>query len=150
MSGFGGRHAEAASMNTVLFACVQNAGRSQMAAAWFNLLSDPAKARAISAGTSPGPRVHPEVVAAMNEVGVDLSAAATSKLTAELAQRAQVLITMGCGDQCPVVPSVKRDDWPLEDPKGQPLARVREIRDEIRQRVETLLEHEGWRQSTGG
>ena len=132
-------------MKTVLFACVHNAGRSQMAAAWFNLLSDPAKARAISAGTEPGARVHPEVVAAMSEVGVDLSGASTSKLTAELAQGAQMLITMGCGDQCPVVPGLKRDDWPLEDPKGKPLARVREIRDEIRWRVEKLLEEEDWR-----
>ena len=134
-------------MITVLFACVHNAGRSQMAAAWFNLLSDPAKARAISAGTAPGSHVHPEVVAAMNEVGVDLSAAVTSKLTLELAQRAQLLITMGCGDQCPVVPGLRRDDWPLEDPKGQPVARVREIRDEIRRRVETLLQQEGWRRT---
>jgi arsenate reductase len=115
-----------------------------MAAAWFNLLSDPAKAHAISAGTDPGPRVHPEVVAAMSELGIDLSAAQTSRLTTELAQRAQLLITMGCGDQCPVVPGLKRDDWPLEDPKGKPLARVRAIRDEIRQRVQTLLEQEGW------
>ena len=134
-------------MNTVLFACVHNAGRSQMAAAWFNLLSDPTKARAISAGTDPGPRVHPEVVDVMREVGIDLSSAPASKLTTELAERAQLLITMGCGDQCPVVPGLKRDDWPLEDPKSQPLVRVREIRDEIRQRVETLLEHEGWRLS---
>ena len=132
-------------MNTVLFACVHNAGRSQMAAAWFNLLTDPERARAISAGTDPGPRVHPEVVAVMNEVGVDLSAAPTSKLTSELAQQAQLLITMGCGDQCPVVPGSRRDDWPLEDPKGQSIARVREIRDDIRQRVETLIEREGWR-----
>lgn len=136
-------------MNTVLFACVHNAGRSQMAAAWFNLLSDPAKARAISAGTEPGPRVHPEVVAAMGEVGFDLSGVPTSKLTTDLAQRAQVLITMGCGDQCPVVPGVKRDDWPLEDPKGKSIARVREIRDEIRGRVEALLEREGWRKAAG-
>lgn len=132
-------------MNTVLFACVHNAGRSQMAAAWFNLLADQGKARAISAGTDPGPRVHPEVVAAMSEVGVDLSGASTSRLTTDLAQQAQMLVTMGCGDQCPVVPGLKRDDWPLEDPKGQPIARVREIRDEIRRRVETLLEREGWR-----
>jgi arsenate reductase len=115
-----------------------------MAAAWFNLLTDPTKARAISAGTDPGPHVHPEVVAAMREVGVDLSMAPTSRLTTELAQRAQLLITMGCGDQCPVVPGLKRDDWPLEDPKGKSIARVREIRDEIRQRVETLLERERW------
>ena len=136
-------------MNTVLFACVHNAGRSQMAAAWFNLLSDPTQARAISAGTDPGPSVHPEVVVAMNEVGVDLSGAPTSKLTTELAQRSEMLITMGCGDQCPVVPGLKRDDWPLEDPKDKPMARVREIRDEIRQRVQTLLEREGWRKATG-
>ncbi len=132
-------------MNTVLFACVHNAGRSQMAAAWFNLLSDPMMARAVSAGTEPGPRVHPEVVTAMNEVGVDLSAASTSKLTSELAQRAQLLITMGCGDQCPVVPGLERDDWPLEDPKGKPLEQVRRIRDEIRDRVTDLLETQGWR-----
>jgi arsenate reductase (thioredoxin) len=134
-------------MNTVLFACVHNAGRSQMAAAWFNVLVDPTKAHAISAGTDPGPRVHPEVVDAMREVGLDLSGSRTSKLTTELAERAQMLITMGCGDHCPVVPGIKRDDWPLDDPKGQPLTRVRGIRDEIRARVETLLEREGWRQA---
>jgi arsenate reductase (thioredoxin) len=134
---------------TVLFACVHNAGRSQMAAAWFNQLSDPTKARAISAGTEPGPGVHPEVVAAMSEVGFDLSGAPTTKLTTDVAHLAQMLITMGCGDQCPVVPGLKRDDWPFEDPKGKPIARVREIRDAIRQRVETLLEHEGWRKTTG-
>jgi arsenate reductase (thioredoxin) len=131
-------------MKTVLFACVHNAGRSQMAAAWFKLLADPAKARAISAGTEPGTRVHPEVVKAMVEVGLDLSAATTTKLTPDLAREAQWLITMGCGDQCPVLPGLKRDDWPLEDPKGKPIERVREIRDAIRQRVEMLLEHEGW------
>jgi arsenate reductase len=99
----------------------------------------------MSAGTDPGTRVHPEVVDAMREVGIDLSGAPTSKLTPELAGRAQMLITMGCGDECPVVPGLKRDDWPLEDPKGRPLARVREIREEIRQRVEALLDQEGWR-----
>jgi arsenate reductase len=132
-------------VKTVLFACVHNAGRSQMAAAWFNRLADPDKARALSAGTDPGPRVHPEVEAAMREAGVDLSAAPTTKLTVDLARQAQLLITMGCGDRCPVVPGLGRDDWALEDPKGQPIARVREIRDEIRQRVETLVEREGWR-----
>ena len=132
-------------VKTVLFACVHNAGRSQMAAAWFNRFADPGKARALSAGTDPGPRVHPEVDAAMREAGVDLSAATTTKLTPELARQAQLLITMGCGDRCPIVPGLERDDWPLEDPKGQPIARVREIRDEIRARVERLLEHEGWR-----
>lgn len=136
-------------MTTVLFACVQNAGRSQMAAAWFTLLSDPARARAISAGTAPAPRVHPEVVAAMSEVGVDLSEAPTSKLTSDLARQAHMLITMGCGDQCPVVPGLERDDWPLDDPKGKSIERVREIRDDIRRRVETLLEHKGWRHPSG-
>jgi arsenate reductase len=131
-------------MNVVLFACVHNAGRSQMAAAWFNRLADPAKARAISAGTDPGSRVHPEVINAMNEVGVDLSKAGTTRLTTEVAQQAQMLITMGCGDQCPVVPGARRDDWPLEDPKGKPIAQVRAIRDDIRQRVEALLVDEGW------
>ena len=131
-------------MKTVLFACVHNAGRSQMAAAWFNSLSDPTKAHAISAGTEPGPRVHPEVVTAMSEVGFDLSGAPTTKLTPELAASASVLITMGCGDQCPVVPGVKRADWPLEDPKGKPIDAVRVIRDEIRSRVEKLVEKEGW------
>jgi len=135
-------------MQTVLFACVHNAGRSQMAAAWFNLLADPAKARAQSAGTEPGVRVHPEVAEVMREVGVDLSAAIPSRLSDDLARQAQWLITMGCGDRCPVVPGLRRDDWPLDDPKGQPLERVREIRDEIRARVEGLLAHEGW--SRGG
>src|SRR4029453_3530351 len=124
-------------MNTVLFACVHNAGRSQMAAAWFNLLTDPTKARAISAGTDPGPRVHPEVGTAMSAVGGDLSGAPTSRLASGLGQRAQMVITMGCGDQCPVVPGLKRDDWPLEDPKGKDLARVRAIRDEIRSEEHT-------------
>ena len=131
-------------MTTVLFACVHNAGRSQMAAAWFNALADPAKARAISAGTNPGSRVHPEVVAAMSEVGVDLSGASTRKLTPELAAGAEMLITMGCGDQCPVVPGLKRDDWPLEDPKGKSVEVVRAIRDDIRGRVQALAEAEGW------
>jgi arsenate reductase (thioredoxin) len=135
-------------MKTVLFACVHNAGRSQMAAAWFNELADPLRARAISAGTDPGPRVHPEVITAMREVGVDLVSAATAKLTPELAEQAQLLVTMGCGDECPYVPGAKRDDWPLEDPKGKPIERVREIRDEIRDRVQALIEHEGWSQSS--
>ena len=131
-------------MKTVLFACIHNAGRSQMAAAWFNLLADPAKARAISAGTEPGPRVHPEVVTAMSEAGVDLSHAPTTPLTADLARQAQLLVTMGCGDRCPMVPGAQRDDWPLEDPKGKPLVAVRAIRDDIRDRVRGLIEREGW------
>jgi len=131
-------------MNTVIFACIHNAGRSQMAAAWFNALADSKKVRAISAGTDPGTRVHPEVMEAMREVGVDLSDRTPQKLTDELAHGAQMLITMGCGEQCPVVPGLRRDDWPLEDPKGKPVARVREIRDDVRARVVALLQREGW------
>jgi arsenate reductase (thioredoxin) len=131
-------------MNTVIFACIHNAGRSQMAAAWFNALADATKARAISAGTDPGTRVHPEVLDAMREVGVDLNDRKPQKLTDELARSAQMLVTMGCGEQCPVVPGLRRDDWPLEDPKGKPIARVREIRDDVRARVIDLLRREGW------
>jgi arsenate reductase len=131
-------------MTTVLFACVHNAGRSQMAAAWFNALAGPDRARAISAGTQPASRVHPEVIAVMGEAGFDLAGAATTKLTPELAARASMLITMGCGDECPVVPGVARDDWPLDDPKGKPIEAVRAIRDEIRARVQALIERQGW------
>jgi arsenate reductase len=132
-------------VKTVIFACVHNAGRSQMAAAFFNTLANPAKARALSAGTHPGDRVHPEVVAVMQEVGIDLSGARPRKLTADLAAEAQLLITMGCGDECPVVPGVRRDDWPLDDPKGQSFERVRAIRDDIRARVEALVVQESAR-----
>jgi arsenate reductase len=130
-------------MKTVIFACVHNAGRSQMAAALFNRLADPSKARGISAGTNPGERVHPEVVAVMGEEGVDLSVARPQRLTEELARGAQLLITMGCGDECPYVPGLRRDDWPLEDPKGKSVERVREIRDDIRRRVAALVRAEG-------
>jgi len=129
---------------TVIFACIHNAGRSQMAAAWFNALADAAKARAVSAGTEPGTRVHPEVLEAMREVGIDLGGRTPQKLTDDLAHGAQMLITMGCGEQCPVVPGLRRDDWPLEDPKEKPIARVREIRDHVRARVVDLLRREGW------
>ena len=131
-------------MKIVLFACVHNAGRSQMAAAWFNRLADSSRARAVSAGTNPGPHVHPEVVTAMREVGIDLAGATTTRLTPKLAGQAQMLVTMGCGDECPYVPGAQRDDWPLEDPKGRPIERVREIRDEIRDRIQALVEREGW------
>ncbi|MDZ4077224.1 MULTISPECIES: arsenate reductase ArsC [Hydrocarboniphaga] len=131
-------------MQTVIFACVHNAGRSQMSAAFFNEMADPAKARAISAGTHPADRVHPEVLDAMREIGIDLAGARPQRLTADLAQAAELLITMGCGDECPYVPGLRRDDWPLQDPKGQGGHRVREIRDEIRQRVQRLIETEGW------
>src|SRR5207237_7103482 len=90
-------------MNTVIFACIHNAGRSQMAAAFFNAMADHSKARAVSAGTQPAERIHPEVVAAMDEIGIDLSKARPQRLTTELAKTASVLVTMGCGDACPVV-----------------------------------------------
>ena len=132
---------------TVLFACVHNAGRSQMAAAWFNKLADPGKASALSAGTQPGTRVHREVIDAMKEVGIDLSSQEPKVLSAELARTATLLITMGCGDACPCVPGLRRQDWPIEDPKGKPLERVREIRREIEGRVWQLLVSESWQAS---
>jgi arsenate reductase len=128
---------------TVLFACVHNAGRSQMAAAWFNRLADPACARAISAGTEPAARVHPEVVAVMAEAGIDLSGVTPTLLSEALAQQAQMLITMGCGDQCPVVPGAIRDDWPLPDPTGQSIDHVRALREVIRARVGALVARHG-------
>jgi arsenate reductase len=131
-------------VSTVLFACVHNAGRSQMAAAWFNKLADPTKARAISAGTEPATRVHPEVVVAMREVGIDLAAVAPRKLTDDLAAGVSVFVTMGCGEACPVVPGIEREDWPLDDPKGQPTERVREIRNEVERRVRRLIAKRGW------
>jgi arsenate reductase len=115
-----------------------------MAAAFFNELADPARARALSAGTRPGTQVHSEVVAAMREAGIDLSRALPQPLTPELASSANYLITMGCGEECPFVPGVKRADWPLADPKNQPLERVREIRDEIHKQVAALIVEEGW------
>ena len=129
---------------SVLFACVHNAGRSQMAAAWFNLLANPARARATSAGTDPASHVQPEVVTVMREVGIDLANARTTKLTPDSARQVSMLVTMGCGDQCPLVAGVERDDWPMEDPKRQSVAKVREIREEIRRRVEALLRRKGW------
>jgi arsenate reductase len=137
-------------MKTVLFACVHNAGRSQMAAAWFNALAGANKARAISAGTAPGARVHPEVVHVMNEVGVDLSREVPRLLSNELARTVALLVTMGCGEACPALPGLRRADWPLEDPKGKPLPRVRQIRDEIRVRIERLLHEEGWARGADG
>jgi protein-tyrosine-phosphatase len=130
-------------MLKVIFACVHNAGRSQMAAAFFNQLADRRGAEAISAGTEPGLRVHPEVLAVMQEVGIDLSYAKPQKLTDDLAREAQLLITMGCGDKCPYVPGLRRDDWPLKDPKGLPIEEVRAIRDDIKWRVQALLNSEG-------
>jgi arsenate reductase len=131
-------------MQTVLFACVHNAGRSQMAAALFNALADARRARAVSAGTEPGERVYPDVVAVLREAGIELPDARPQRLTEELARGAQLLVTMGCGESCPVVPGLRRQDWPLEDPRGKPIDRVRAIRDEIRGRVEALIAAEGF------
>jgi arsenate reductase len=132
-------------MKTFLFACVHNAGRSQMSAAFFNALADPSKARGVSAGTEPGDRVHPEVVEAMKEVGIDLSNVKPQIITPKMAAEVNYLVTMGCGAVCPVIPQIRREDWPLEDPKGKPIERVREIRDDIKRRIEALVERFGVR-----
>jgi arsenate reductase (thioredoxin) len=134
-------------VKTVIFACVHSAGRSQMAAAFLNAKADGSRVRAVSAGTQPAAGVHPEVVAAMREVGLDLSAATPRLLTADLAREAALLVTMGCGDACPAVPGLRRDDWALSDPKGRPLEEVRRIRDEIRDRVAALVSAEGWQRA---
>lgn len=130
-------------MLKVIFACVHNAGRSQMAAAFFNQLADPRKAEAVSAGTEPSARVHPEVQSVMREIGIDLGNVKPQKLTEELVKNARLLITMGCGDQCPYAPGLRRDDWPLQDPNGLPIEEVRAIRDEVGRRVQDLLRREG-------
>lgn len=130
-------------MRTFVFACIHNAGRSQMAAALFNHLADPSVARAISAGTQPAERVHPEVLEAMRELGVDLANAKPQKLTAEVTAGAEMLITMGCGEACPYVAGVEIADWSLPDPKGKDIAAVRAIRDDVAFRVSRLLEEEG-------
>ena len=131
-------------MDRVIFACRHNAGRSQMAAAFFNQMAEPARANALSAGTTPAERVHPEVAAVMGEVGIDIAAAKPQLLTTELAAGARLLVTMGCGEECPYVRGVEVQDWPLEDPKGQPVERVRAIRDEVQRRVAVLVEDRGW------
>jgi arsenate reductase (thioredoxin) len=133
-------------MQKVIFACVHNAGRSQMSAAFFNYFADPERARAISAGTQPAEHVHPVVVEAMLEVGIDLRNAKPQRLTPELAQDAEMLITMGCGDECPYVPGLRRDDWPLPDPKDQDIDSVRQTREEIRERVLGLVKREHFSQ----
>ena len=126
-------------MKIVLFACVHNAGRSQMAAALFNQMVSKDKARAISAGTEPAKHVHPEAISVMKEVGIDISRIVPQKLTDELTQNVQILITMGCGESCPHIPGVQRKDWPLNDPKGQSIEKVRGIRDEIKGRIQELI-----------
>ena len=134
-------------MTTVIFACVHNAGRSQMAAAFFNALADPGKARATSAGTAPVAHVHPEVLAVMAQVGLDLRTATPQLLTPAMAAAAHLLVTMGCGESCPVVPGLRRQDWPLPDPSGQSVAVVRRIRDEVQVRVQQLVVSHGWARS---
>jgi arsenate reductase (thioredoxin) len=126
-------------MATVLFVCLHNAGRSQMSAA---LLQREAPGRhvALSAGTTPGERVHPEVVEVMGELGIDLTDRRPQLLTRELAEQADVVVTMGCGDDCPYIPGKRYLDWELPDPKGRPLAEVRATRDEIVRRVRGLVD----------
>jgi arsenate reductase len=124
-------------MATVLFVCLHNAGRSQMSAA---LLERQAAGRhvALSAGTAPGEHLHPEVVEVMRELGIDLADRRPRLLTSELAERADVVVTMGCGDACPYIPGKRYLDWELPDPQGRPLAEVRATRDEIARRVRAL------------
>ena len=126
-------------MAHVLFVCLHNAGRSQMSQALFERAAGQ-RHSARSAGTTPGERVHPEVVEVMNELGIDLSARRPRKLTREDAEWADVVVTMGCGDECPYITGKRYIDWDLPDPKGQPVEIVRETRDEIESRVEALLE----------
>jgi arsenate reductase (thioredoxin) len=124
-------------MSTVLFVCRQNAGRSQMSQALFTRAAD-GRHRALSAGTTPADQVHPKVVTVMSELGIDLSDRTPQALTRELAEQADLVITMGCGDECPFIPGKRYIDWDLTDPSGQPLDQVRAIRDEIGDRVAAL------------
>jgi protein-tyrosine-phosphatase len=126
-------------MATVLFVCLHNAGRSQMSAALFERAAA-GRHRALSAGTTPAERVHPEVVEVMRELGIDLSDRVPSRLTREIAEQADVVVTMGCGDECPYIPGRRYLDWELEDPKGRPLDEVRATRDDIGARVDALLD----------
>ncbi len=123
---------------TVLFVCIHNAGRSQMAAGFLHhLAGDRVAVR--SAGSAPGTQVNPVAVEAMREVGIDISHGIPSLLTTDAVQEADVVVTMGCGDACPIFPGKRYEDWELDDPAGQEIDAVRPIRDEIRRRVETLL-----------
>jgi protein-tyrosine-phosphatase len=125
-------------MAHALFVCLHNAGRSQMSRALFERAAG-GRHTAESAGTRPGDRVHPEVVTAMGELGIDVSARVPQRLTDELARPADVVVTMGCGDECPYIPGKRYLDWDLPDPRGRPLEEVRRTRDEIAERVEALV-----------
>lgn len=131
-------------MIRVIFACVHNAGRSQMAAAFLEQMADPARVAAVSAGTQPAGAVHPEVVACMAEIGIDLAGRRPQLLTVELAQSAQLLVTMGCGDTCPYVPGLEMLLWQLQDPKGKGIADVRAIREQVRNLVQGLVAERAW------
>jgi protein-tyrosine-phosphatase len=131
-------------MATALFVCLHNAGRSQMSQALFERAAE-GRHRALSAGTTPGERVHPEVVEVMRELGIELADREPKLLTRELAEQADVVVTMGCGDECPYIPGRRYVDWDLSDPAGRPLDEVRATRDEIARRVSELvaeLDHE--------
>jgi protein-tyrosine-phosphatase len=123
----------------VLFVCLHNAGRSQMSRALFERAAN-GRHQAESAGTTPAERVHPEVVTAMEELELDVSGERPRRLTQEMAERADVVVTMGCGDECPYIPGKRYLDWDLPDPKGRPLEEVREVRDEIERRAGELAE----------
>jgi arsenate reductase (thioredoxin) len=126
-------------MATALFVCLHNAGRSQMSQALFERAAE-GRHRALSAGTTPAERVHPEVVEVMRELGIDLAGREPKLLTRELAEQADVVVTMGCGDECPYIPGRRYLDWDLQDPKGRPLDEVRATRDDIDRRVRQLVE----------
>lgn len=135
-------HESSGPLKTYLFACIHNAGRSQMAAALFNRYADRSRCLAVSAGTEPASHVHPEVVEVMREIGIDLTSRKPQKLTNDVARSASVLVTMGCGEACPFIPDLRIIDWALPDPKGQSLEAVRLIRDEIHDRVKELIRSE--------
>jgi arsenate reductase (thioredoxin) len=125
-------------MACVLFVCLHNAGRSQMSQALFERATA-GRHTAMSAGTTPAERVHPEVIHVMRELAIDLSDRKPQLLTQELAQQADLIVTMGCGDACPYIPGKRYIDWKLPDPQGRTVAKVRAIRDDIERRIETLV-----------
>lgn len=131
-------------VDRVIFVCTANAGRSQMAVAFFNHLADPQRARAISAATGPPRSVDPNVIEAMRDAGLDFSPSIPRRLSAPLAMAAGHLVTMGGEDECPFFGGVRVEGWPIDDPKGQSVKRVREIREEIRRRVKEMIESYGW------